>query len=235
MNEELKPRPLFGESINIQLPERFVDISDFRPIPDNQEVFADANIDQSLIIEIMVRIHALLFPRTMSIDCFTHLLLSASLFYSTTDTIFTSKPSKEQPNVPDEQAAEYHFEDQCREGDANAFKVDSVRRLADAEVPLLHAQGTSGVPSCWLIAGQMTASKGRQSALNKIQVLMCLIRISEKATDVLFTLNTPIFIAAESAAAKTAGSGHQSAYVDAPSLFSKITASITIQNWDLFG
>jgi hypothetical protein len=63
MDEELKPRPLFGGSINIQLPERFIDISDFRPIPDNQEVFADANIDQSLIIDIMVRIHALLFPR----------------------------------------------------------------------------------------------------------------------------------------------------------------------------
>ena len=99
----------------------------------------------------------------------------------------------------------------------------------------MHTQGTSGVPSCWLLAGQMTASKGRQSALNKIQVLMCLIRIPEKATDVLFTLNTPIFIAAESAAAKTAGSGHQSAYVDAPRLFSKIIALIAIQNWELFG
>jgi len=166
--------------------------------------------------------------------CFTLLLLHTSFSSSDTDALFQSNPSKEQPNVPDEQAIEFHFEDQCREGDTNAFKVDSVGRLADAEVPLLHTQGISQVPSCWLLAGQITASKGMENALNKVQVLMCLVRIPDKATDVLLTLNTPIFIAAESAAAKTAGSGHQSAYVDAPRLFSKIIASFCILNWDLF-
>ena len=83
--EPLQLRPLFGGAAQIALPQRFADISDFRPIPDNQEVrqgrgwwrgagslrsgpraprwrtcparlqvFADASLDQSLIVEIVV-------------------------------------------------------------------------------------------------------------------------------------------------------------------------------------
>lgn len=240
MDEELKSRPLFGDAIRIHIPERFVDISDFRPIPDHQEVFADANVDQSFIIDIMVSKHCTFSSKRYVNDCFhfstspSHLTIP---FWHCSFSTQTIEPSKEYANVPDEQAAEFHFEDQCREGDANAFKVDSVRKLANAEVPLLllHEQNTSRVTPCWLLSGQMTAGKGRQSALNKIQLLMCLVRIPEKTTDVLLTLNTPIFIAAESAAAQTAGSGHQSAYIDAPRLFSRIIASLHILNWDLFG
>lgn len=45
-------RELFGGALSIELPSRFVDLSQFRQIPDHQEVFADGNTDQSIIIEI---------------------------------------------------------------------------------------------------------------------------------------------------------------------------------------
>lgn len=59
-------RPLFGGAALCAIPPRFTDIryifvliicvlvifdSDFREVPDNQEVFADARADQSIIIE----------------------------------------------------------------------------------------------------------------------------------------------------------------------------------------
>lgn len=54
MEDAIEPRELFGGAIGMCLPTRFVDISDFRPIPDHQEVFSDANMDQSLIVEVLV-------------------------------------------------------------------------------------------------------------------------------------------------------------------------------------
>lgn len=45
--------PLFGGAMEMELPMRFHDISKFRPVPDHQEVFADAHQDQSLVMEIL--------------------------------------------------------------------------------------------------------------------------------------------------------------------------------------
>ena len=50
----LLERQLFGGAILMSVPQRLVDVSDFRPVPDNQEILADGATDQSLIIEIMV-------------------------------------------------------------------------------------------------------------------------------------------------------------------------------------
>ena len=46
-------RKLFGGAIEAQIPSRFIDVSDFRPVPDHQEVFSDEAADQSIIIEIV--------------------------------------------------------------------------------------------------------------------------------------------------------------------------------------
>ena len=51
-----KKTPLFGGAISAQLPARYVDISDFRPLPDNQEVWTDADKDESVIVEIVERV-----------------------------------------------------------------------------------------------------------------------------------------------------------------------------------
>jgi hypothetical protein len=45
-------RELYGGAMRIMLCSRFQDLSDFRLIPDHQEVFSDANTDQSVIVEI---------------------------------------------------------------------------------------------------------------------------------------------------------------------------------------
>ncbi|KAJ3149838.1 hypothetical protein HK101_002007 [Irineochytrium annulatum] len=47
-------RPLFGGAIQAAIPSRFIDASNLREIPDNQEVFVDSKgTDQSLIIELL--------------------------------------------------------------------------------------------------------------------------------------------------------------------------------------
>eukprot|EP01130_Rhizamoeba_saxonica_P001280 TRINITY_DN11160_c0_g1_i1.p1 TRINITY_DN11160_c0_g1~~TRINITY_DN11160_c0_g1_i1.p1 ORF type:complete len:182 (-),score=33.31 TRINITY_DN11160_c0_g1_i1:96-641(-) len=46
-------RALFGGAFSCIIPERFDDVSNFREVPDNQEVFSDPSRDQSVIIEIL--------------------------------------------------------------------------------------------------------------------------------------------------------------------------------------
>ncbi|KAF6263329.1 hypothetical protein COO60DRAFT_455417 [Scenedesmus sp. NREL 46B-D3] len=47
-----RPVELYGGAIAAQFPNRFVDVSDFRPVPDHQEVWADGASDQSIVVEI---------------------------------------------------------------------------------------------------------------------------------------------------------------------------------------
>ena len=44
---------LFGGAFEISLPKRFVDLSNFRLVPDHQEVWSDPHSDQSIIIELV--------------------------------------------------------------------------------------------------------------------------------------------------------------------------------------
>mmetsp|Transcript_1532 Transcript_1532/g.3100 ORF Transcript_1532/g.3100 Transcript_1532/m.3100 type:complete len:202 (+) Transcript_1532:172-777(+) len=46
-------RALFGGAIDMHLPERFVDVSDFRQVPDHQECFAEGTRDQSVLVELL--------------------------------------------------------------------------------------------------------------------------------------------------------------------------------------
>ncbi|CAF1199045.1 unnamed protein product [Adineta ricciae] len=49
-------RPLFGGAIQAFLPDRSVDASTLRLVPNNQEVFMHSDSDQSIIVEILERV-----------------------------------------------------------------------------------------------------------------------------------------------------------------------------------
>jgi hypothetical protein len=53
---DLRKVQLYGGMASVDLPSRMTDISDFRPVPDHQEVYTDANSDQSVSVEILVRL-----------------------------------------------------------------------------------------------------------------------------------------------------------------------------------
>lgn len=49
-------RELFGGAVSCDFPTRWIDVSDFRPVPDNQEVWTDADRDESVIFEVLERV-----------------------------------------------------------------------------------------------------------------------------------------------------------------------------------
>ena len=46
-------RDLFGGAVGCAIPDHFVDVSAFRQVPDNQEVYSDPQSDRSVIVEIL--------------------------------------------------------------------------------------------------------------------------------------------------------------------------------------
>ncbi|KAJ1727136.1 hypothetical protein LPJ61_004734, partial [Coemansia biformis] len=54
---DLASRDLYGGAMSMAVPSGMVDVSNFRTVPDNQEVFADDN-DCSVIVEILESVSA---------------------------------------------------------------------------------------------------------------------------------------------------------------------------------
>lgn len=107
-----------------------------------------------------------------------------------------------QADIPDDHCGAFFLEDVAKNNHATYAGIETIRRMTSADVPLLP-------PStfCCLAVGDQAVSKGQQGvqAVNKVQILLCIVRLPAQGSDVLLTLNTPIFISEHSAAAQNAG------------------------------
>eukprot|EP00884_Botryococcus_braunii_P020601 jgi/Botrbrau1/7224/Bobra.0021s0009.1 len=191
LHEDLVEHQLFGGAILLDFPSRFSDISSFRPIPDNQEVFADAVHDQSIIVE--------------------------AVEYSS--------------EIPNEMAGEYYLNDLAKQNDAVASSIGASARQDPSTI---HGVLSSSYIS--LVTGMQLAAKGRQGhhTANEVMVQLLVVRLAEHSTDLLISLNTPVFINAESAAAEHAGAGSHTAHLAAPDLFQAIVSTLRIADYGLF-
>lgn len=116
--------------------------------------------------------------------------------------------------------------------DATQQKITSLITLRSDWVPHLPERAFAT-----LVEGQVSVSKGRQgvTALNKVHLLLLVVRLPLHKTDMLVTLNTPVFISEHSAAAEHAGSGYKQEHLGAPSLFRQVLETLRIVDWNLFG
>jgi hypothetical protein len=64
---------------------------------------------------------------------------------------------------------------------------------------------------------------------------MAIIRLQQHSSDVLITLNTPVFISEKSAAAGDIGAGHKAGHLAAPELFKRVLCTFAIKDYALFG
>ncbi|PNW83396.1 hypothetical protein CHLRE_05g244850v5 [Chlamydomonas reinhardtii] len=51
--QSTETRELWGGAVTCSLPARMLDVSDMRPVPDHQEIWADTGVDQAVIFEIV--------------------------------------------------------------------------------------------------------------------------------------------------------------------------------------
>lgn len=104
--------------------------------------------------------------------------------------------------MPDAEAASFFFHDQAANNEAQHAQIDMQHVLSQQDVPDLP-------PDCFkaILVGQQAVTKGRRGsdALNKVHIILCCIRLPQHGSDLLLTLNSPIFISEKSAAAEHAG------------------------------
>ena len=73
------------------------------------------------------------------------------------------------------------------------------------------------------------------SCLRPLQIQLAVFRYPDRDSDILVTLNTPIYINEASAAAQHTGAGHKTAHSSAPKLFASMLRTFHIFDYSLFG
>uniref|UniRef100_A0A1D1ZV82 Ran guanine nucleotide release factor n=1 Tax=Auxenochlorella protothecoides TaxID=3075 RepID=A0A1D1ZV82_AUXPR len=211
-SEPLNEIKIFGGAISVPLPSRLQDVSDFRPVPDHQEIFTDAARDQSLIVEVVVRASG------------SGMVGVHQAGHHSPPTAHAHCPAQEFQDQPDEDAAGFFFKDLADVGQAVSSRLDSVQGLGSRDVPHLP-------PSLYvsLAAGQHTVAKsGAASEALAIQVLLADIRIPAHGSDLLISLHT-----------RSSSLGAQESETEAPlqgpELFKSILKGLKILDWGLFG
>lgn len=188
-NDQNKPHPLFGGALSAAVPPSATDISDLREIPDNQEVFAHAHTDQSIIVELL----------------------------------------EYQSQVPDQDAAKYHFEDIAgsnRALEPGDLQVTNVTSLPKSDLSL------SQCSSSWLLSGTQLVSKFSEEARNTVTIHLGLFRLPQFSTDILVTFNDPQSISPDSSSAASAET-HREPWTVLD--FQRLLQSLTLHDPGLFG
>eukprot|EP00041_Stephanoeca_diplocostata_P007148 m.98593 g.98593 ORF g.98593 m.98593 type:complete len:211 (-) comp16754_c0_seq1:343-975(-) len=189
------PRGLFGGAITALIPLRFKDVSQFRQVPDNQEVFVDADADQSFIIEIV----------------------------------------EKASEASDMDAAKFHFHSIAHDNEATETIIESA---PDGNSLAPNFNGTRSI-----CIGRQRVSKynekerrGVQSG-NIIRVYVSCFRLTDVATDIVISFNSPVQISNDSSSARAVVAESVAVHATpdaAANEFSLVTNSFFIRDMTLF-
>ncbi|KAJ6171741.1 hypothetical protein N7470_000808 [Penicillium chermesinum] len=174
----------FGGAIRGVVPQRWIDASNLREIPDHQELFLSSDTLSSLIIEINQRVSqedALSTFRTLSQQDPT---LAAG----------SGSPATASPEAIDQAAALYHLHDLCEEGDgfqvvSPPHRVSPSKLVATAPAgsPVAVFKAPSGPGA--VVAGE--AVDGGQVQATTLTCHYLLVRLQAQETDLLIFFNVP--------------------------------------------
>ncbi|OCF44492.1 hypothetical protein I317_01561 [Kwoniella heveanensis CBS 569] len=102
---QLAARPLFGGAISLDLPTDYLDASDLRQIPDNQEVFLSSTSDTAVVLEILGMVQDGLASTDLWEAVKFHFSSIAHDNASLASTILTPPPSSSIPSTPSSSSA----------------------------------------------------------------------------------------------------------------------------------
>ncbi|KAI8870063.1 Mog1p/PsbP-like protein [Ramicandelaber brevisporus] len=198
-------RDLFGGAMTATIPVEFSDVSDFRQVPDNQEVFADPRTDQSIIIEILE-----LHEEASDADC------ARWHFENLADE------NDVQPG------ADYRQISMVRPlANIDAPNVIPVEQSDDNVAGML-AIGTIRV------AKYRQGDAGGESVLNTVNLYVAVLRLKQFSADVLVSMNHPMAIGSQSAV-QSEGARADPDVTKASKIFMSLLRSFRIVDSSLFG
>ncbi len=202
-------RELFGGALEISLPAQFVDISNFREVPDNQEIFADsARTDRSFIIELLEHQNDV-----QDQD------IAKYLFHDLCELNGVSTNETESPIL------------------SLRSTSDDVNRALEKNESQLNSNFVDHFPGrCkQLLLGQQRVSKYRDAseAANVVNFYIGVIRLPDVGTDLMLTFNDPIVInelSSSSGSSEAVGADTERSMAT----FLRVFASLQIKDYGIF-
>jgi len=188
-------RDLYGGAITISLPKRFVDISTFRQVPDNQEVFSDVDTEQSVIIDLL----------------------------------------EMERKAPNDAACNFHFDSIAHDNEAVEHSIEQTFASEDLNP---HYNGTRS--TCFgiqKVAKFNELEKLGEEACNLTRIYVAVFRLTDVATDLVVSFNSPVEISTLSSSAKTADVDAVEEKADpllANEDFTKMVDSLKVVDFGLF-
>ncbi|RUS25807.1 hypothetical protein BC938DRAFT_471617 [Jimgerdemannia flammicorona] len=226
--------PLFGGAITAYIPPAFVDSSDFRKIPDNQEVYVDVATDQSIIIELLQMVEeaegegvAREKDINASVECALLCLGFGQVPFS------AARGRQRRGRHPD------HEHRDAEPGGGAQHATDQPDRPEPSHRPYilpksLLSLSPTAIPI--LLTGTQSITKFNESgseATNFVGILLAVIRLPQVTTDMVISYNLPLAIGPQSSSRVIAAARPASPEAGLEE-FKRVLASLLIKDWGLF-
>ncbi|BBM97093.1 hypothetical protein MPTK1_1g02960 [Marchantia polymorpha subsp. ruderalis] len=208
VSEPTTGRLLFGGAITCRVPSRFVDVSDIREVPDNQEVLCDYDREESIIIELLE------FKSDVSDED------SARWFLQ---------------NVAEEQEAENTVTIEDRRVltvvDVPHMPTSTVMNAACGHMTITKTRQFDGLPN---IANMDTGSG--TSTQHLVKAHLANIRLRNVETDVVITINEKLDNRPQtpSSTALEPATPEEVSRISTADLLSLVLRTLKIEDWTLF-
>lgn len=237
---------LYGGALTADIPRAATDVSTARPVPDHQEVFADAGRDQSIVFEIVVCLRAGVRASAACRWRGPRQKKRGGEVAPCTHPFSTPTTKQEHDaTISDADAAAFYWADQATQNEAVSSELGATAAPAlDDAVPLLATAASPHLAGAAVLTatGTQAAAKGRQAgldAVNTVDVALAVLRLPAVDSDVLVVVNTATAVGAGSAAAGAGAVGRAGSTGAAPgdsaALLGRVLASLAILDWGLFG
>ncbi|MGK3752029.1 MAG: hypothetical protein ACI8RD_004333, partial [Bacillariaceae sp.] len=217
-------RQLFGGAITSDLPVDWKDLSDVRPVPDNQECFQDSFVTDRpgmLVIEILER-QEQVDDQDASYFFFNELAERNDVFQTKNNIRFHKFDDDEQDDDIDD--------------NDDAYSATALRS-SDASV----VSGENSIQICSGFGYQNVAmgrdhddsgnSRREQQELKCIRIDLCVLRLSKQDTDLVITVSKPVDVPNSN---EETSFGMMSSMKTNPILH-HIISTFQIRDWKLFG
>ncbi|KAI3645717.1 hypothetical protein MP228_008645 [Amoeboaphelidium protococcarum] len=157
-------RQLFGGAMKCSVPISYQDVSEFRQVPDNQEVFADTKSAASIIIELI---------DTSSVpEEFTF-----ASQRSDSATLNTNDPALIHFQVLAE-------DNQCTPENATVLHQSQLESNC-----LIAAEGDTFAR---VVVGMQRIQKFNQTRLDQVLIMLCVFRLQQHNTDIVLSMSLPL-------------------------------------------
>ncbi|XP_038642908.1 ran guanine nucleotide release factor [Scyliorhinus canicula] len=151
---------------------------------------------------------AIIPPHSMDVSDIREIPDNQEVFiHSGTDQSIVIELLEHQVQVPDQEAARYHFADMTSSNDATGVEGTEIFSVEPVGGDQIALQDPS---SAWFLSGRQQVAKFNEQARNTVMIYLALFRLPQYSTDILITFNDPTEISPFSSSTEAVGESSSS-------------------------